>query len=404
MFVGWPLFVIGAGVIFQSFLAWYVFSKHSDSKLARAFLLLSLSLVVWEFCYMFSANSIVELLSTGQYPANGLDGLAFDHPANVWNRLAWFGIAPSAPALFYMVLLVFIGLEGKKDQYVQIFLFSFAAVLIAANIYGFATSTAGITEELYWFSVAYSYAFIIGSVLVMLWKLVLPSYLLQRKQAFVFTMGAIVAFAGNLLDVFNIDLHPQLEYFDPTSVLFTVTSLFLAIGILKYKLFLIEPAAEDPSEGEAPMDLSMGSSFVVYEEFPKYGVEIFSALVKHYTHGLAFIPNDIEEIRGEYDIPKTPMLRTDEKASPTTFSYSSIDDRDYMLYIVKKFTEKSPNSIVFIGGLDVLAKEDAGLMVAFLSDLWDNMYHMKSRLLLSVPKEVGEMDELKPLLTGFAGL
>ena len=192
-----------------------------------------------------------------------------------------------------------------------------------------------------------------------------------------------MALFGNIQAVF---VPTQLDY-DMTPVFLTVGSIFFAIGILKYKMFLIEPRTERALEGEASFDLSMGHGFVVYEQHPSYALEIFADMAKHSMQGLAFLPVPPQEVRNQHGLEQTPILQTGERSSPTIFAYSSRDERDYILYIADRFSRDASNTIILLSGLDNFIESSPESARDMLFSLKRIASDNQSRLLVSMPKD-----------------
>ncbi|MDG6221181.1 MAG: DUF835 domain-containing protein, partial [Candidatus Thermoplasmatota archaeon] len=176
------------------------------------------------------------------------------------------------------------------------------------------------------------------------------------------------------------------------------------IGIFRYKMFLIEPSKEVFSDKEASFDLSMGHIFTVYEETPLYSPEIFADLVRHDIHGLAFLPNELDDLREQLKLPNTPMLRVGDKSSPNILSYNDDDDLDYIKYLARRFMDKSSNSVIIFGGLGKMLSEKADEGKKFLIELQSFVSTKKSRIILSLPPGITLREDIKDMLTGFVEL
>ncbi|MCK4717452.1 MAG: hypothetical protein KAT70_02190, partial [Thermoplasmata archaeon] len=145
-------------------------------------------------------------------------------------------------------------------------------------------------------------------------------------------------------------------------------------------------------------------SFVVYEERPGYAMEIFVDLVKHDVQGLAFIPNSPAEVKERHGLINTHILEVGERSTPTTFCYLSRDERDYVLYLAERFARSSTSSLILLGGLRTVLTDRSEEGLRFLKEVRDMASSNKSRLLLSVPEDIGKTAMFKDLFKGFVEL
>lgn len=167
---------------------------------------------------------------------------------------------------------------------------------------------------------------------------------------------------------------------------------------------MIEPSLESSVRKTPIHDLSIGKCFVVYEERPNYAFDVFADLVKNQIHGLAFIPNDPEELKESHGLVKTPILKTIPGGGPSDISFRSLDDRDYMLYLIRSFTSKSGNSVILLGGLEMLASSNTLAAIMFVKKAEQIVRGSKSRLILSISGYMVEKEEIKELLENFVEL
>lgn len=400
----------------QSLVALHIIRNKREGRVVWAFFLLSSAIIFWQIIYIFQSNAIYAASLDVQSGAIAVPNpdIGFGHPIAVFDRLQYFAIGLIAPSFLYLVLSMFVGLEEKKDKILRIVLFSFPVILYMLNGYSIATSTPMIHLEYkfnseglyattrgptYWFNVAYGYTFIGLGFLLLIFKSIKPSYILQRKQALVFLGGTVLALFGNIQAVF---IPTSLNY-DMTPVLMTVGSIFFALGLLKYKMFLIEPSTEKALEGEASFDLTMGHGFVVYEDTPEYALEIFADMAKHSMQGLAFVPADPSEVRENHELLKTPILQVGDKSTPSILSYYSEDERDYMLYMANRFSKDAPNTIILISGITKFASSMPGEAASMLGSIADIASNNSSRLLVSLPRNAAK-DDVEKVLAGFMEL
>ncbi|MDG6220051.1 MAG: histidine kinase N-terminal 7TM domain-containing protein [Candidatus Thermoplasmatota archaeon] len=415
MSIAWPTYFLVVGIVLQSLLLIYVTKKKIEGRVTSAFIILGFVMIAWQLIYIFQSNAINVLMQeveVGTQTAPAVIGI--NHPVSTWDRTQYLFIGFLGPAFLNLVLTMFVGLDDARDRMMKLFLFSFPIVLVVLNGYSLITSTPmvhteyGVNAEgyyrttrgmLYWYNVAYNYTFIFMGFFFLIYKSIKPSYRLQFKQALVFLGGVLVAMVGNLEAVFGLGLIPESDAYDMTPTFMMVGTLFFALGILRYKMFIVEPKMEKMEQGESSFDLSMGHSFVVYEDEPNYSVEIFSDLVKHNVAGIAFLPLNPKDVKEKHKLSKTSILMVGQNTSTSVFSYLSLDDRDYMEYITRNFSSSSSNSIIFLGGLETFAEQDKQGALEFLGSIMKIAEENKSRLLLSINKRISEDRSFKEMFS-----
>lgn len=407
MAIVWPAVMSAVGATLQGLVAWYVFCKNPKGRANIAFLYLSLALMFWQIASIPLLQ--YQLTASGSGPMEYWDNIP------IWGRMRYFGLPFVGPALMYLVSVVFLQLSNRQLQILRSIILFFPLTFLMFLLVSMATQSpylfanhrledgVWIAENgwLFYYNMAQSYGFVLLGLLTILYFLVRPRYKLQKKQAGMFTLAIIFPFVGNVYYNF---VGVNYYRFDVTPVLFMIASFFFAWGIVKYKLFLIEPAKENRVGGGAAFDLTQGQNFVVYEERPSYALDIFSDLVRHDIHGLGFIPGDIKVLRKEYSLARTPLVRVSSTSSPAVLSYENDDERDYIFYLTKTFTSRSKNSVILVGGLEQLFQHKPVEAKNFLQMMSKNARLKGSRILLSISSTLSDNADMKELLAGYIEL
>jgi multisubunit Na+/H+ antiporter MnhC subunit len=324
----------------------YVFLKNPKNKINRSFFLLMITLFVWqvgEFIIRLAENIEVARLGVNIYKV----GVAF------------------LPPVFLYFTLIF---PTEKIAYTKnkIFLFIFFAPSIAftmLNLWRFDL----LTREI--FPASWGYAFRMGD----LYPLFLSYFILYtgigivnlmniyltakkdiiKKQSQFFLFGAAIAFLlGSFTDVIapimNLSILPI------ASVLTVFADICIAYAILKYRLMIAYPTAEEMEESVPKYCLEKGKAYLVEERKPEKSYEIFVDLVRHGAYGLCITRTFPEMVRKKYLLEKTPFLWLSNIESG-----DGIDPQDLgkMKHIITEFMSASHDTVILLDGLEYLLVE-----------------------------------------------
>jgi hypothetical protein len=147
---------------------------------------------------------------------------------------------------------------------------------------------------------------------------------------------------------------------------------------------LVEPAAEEPISTRIRYWLDPSEGYIVLEKRPEKALRIFHDLVTHDVPGFIISREHPERIRKKYSFLRTPGLWLSRFEVDGTLSP---DDLPKLIYIVKDFTRKCEESVVFLDGLEYLITQIGfDTVMKHLEELKDIVVISKSRLILPVHK------------------
>ncbi len=111
-----------------------------------------------------------------------------------------------------------------------------------AHLENLGPLTVQVWENRLWFWVhaVYSYAILLTTFALLI-NAIVRSASLYRRQALILLLSLSFPFALNILYVFNVSFFPY--GYDPTPVAFSLSGLFLLIGLLRYQLLAAVPIA-----------------------------------------------------------------------------------------------------------------------------------------------------------------
>lgn len=174
-----------------------------------------------------------------------------------WNQILFFGITV-LPVLWMTFSLSYTGLIPKLSRTIKLMLF---IMPLATNVViwtndahhlfwantraetiGSISTLISTRETWFWIHTAYSYVCLMIGTFALLRLAFSRETKLYRGQAIALLLGVLAPWIGNALYIFGLFPVPLL---DPTPFAFTITGLTLSLGILRYGLFDILPAARD---------------------------------------------------------------------------------------------------------------------------------------------------------------
>lgn len=182
--------------------------------------------------------------------------------------------------------------------------------------------------------------------------------------------------------------------------LFVVPAISLiAFSITRYKLFIIEPRAEEIKPTEPVYDLPAGYIYPIKEPGAEKSFEIFTGLVTHGAYGLCISRKQPDDVRKKYGLEKTPILwlskqeKIDYAISPT--------DVSLLAQTIEDFTAKTKGSVILLEGLEYLiANNDFNIVLRVVEDINDIIKVNKSRVILPINPETLIKKELALLERG----
>ncbi|MBU7013441.1 MAG: PAS domain S-box protein [Theionarchaea archaeon] len=145
---------------------------------------------------------------------------------------------------------------------------------------------------------------------------------------------------------------------------------------------LVEPAPEELTSTKIRYWIDPSEGYTVLEKKPERSLKIFQDLVTHGIPGFVISREYPEKVRRKYNLMKTPILwlsrfEVDDALSP--------DDLPKLIYIVKDFTKKCEESVVFLDGLEYLITQIGfDTVMKYVEELKDIVVTNKSRLIVPV--------------------
>jgi hypothetical protein len=172
----------------------------------------------------------------------------------------------------------------------------------------------------------------------------------------------------------------------------SVLSICFAYAILKYKLFIIEPSAENQIETPQKYPFEKGISYFIKEEKLDKSYEIFYDQITHGSPGLAITKLPPERVRERYKIAKSPILWLTFKEVENAISPKDIEG---LKSAISDFVGKVEKPVILLDCFDQLMLVN-GFEKA-MSMLWevkDICMKNNASLLLSVDPEMFEKEQV----------
>jgi PAS domain S-box-containing protein len=174
----------------------------------------------------------------------------------LWSKLSYLSIPSIAP-----LWLLFVLQYTRRDKWLangRIFLFwvipVIVAVLAATNeLHGLlwpsvtplSTEPGALLSYAHgpgvWLDMVYSYTLLLSGTILLI-KTTLNSHDLYRRQTLYLIIGAVVPWVGNIIYLSGIF---PVKGLDTTPFVFTITGLFIGLGIFRYQLLDLAPIAHD---------------------------------------------------------------------------------------------------------------------------------------------------------------
>lgn len=391
--------LIVSGSLLLLLMGIYVYFQKRHSPVNKSFLMLAIATSAWGIIYSIGLVTI----TLWPKPTYNLHDLQV-----IFDEGSFFAISMVGPTFLNMVLELTEKLNMKNRKKILFLIYIFGLVSWGILTYGFIFHrhmyhTAFYIDEhgvfqadrgplFYLYLTPYNYTMLLLGMGILIYRAYRPRHRIEKRNMSIMTVGVMVGFLGNVIQIAK--LHPIPV--DITPLALSITALIFAIGILKYGFFIVEPVLEERSDEEQEYSLDLGHTFYVTDV--DYGFEIFSDLVKHEVHGIAFTMQDINTIRQRYDIPLTPMFRFHPRPIKDAINPNIDEHRELMEFIINDFTDEAPNSIVLIEGFDRFA-EDIQMAKEVINSIKTSIYQRKKGRLLIAIDPVNEA-ELSDVLTG----
>ncbi|MBI5881224.1 DUF835 domain-containing protein, partial [archaeon] len=181
----------------------------------------------------------------------------------------------------------------------------------------------------------------------------------KKKQVLYLVVGSAFPImigipTGVLLPAMGINLPPH------NNILSVIMSVFIAIGIIKYKFLAIQPIGERMVPGmklehelAKRYKLEVGHSyFIKHEKSAEIAYKVLLTHLYQRKYGLIITAHNPARIMHEHGIETTPVVWMTD----TETEHLSVDpiDIEQIHETIRNFTERMPNAFVLIDGMDYL--------------------------------------------------
>jgi len=180
-------------------------------------------------------------------------------------------------------------------------------------------------------------------VIYLIVKVMRKGNALEKRQAKPMFLGSTIFLALSTLT--NIVYPTTQESVPELGTAFSVIwgiSVFYAV--LKHRLFNVEPSIEEPGITPKQYYLEKGHVYLIKEEWPDKGYQIFYDQITHGSFGLCITKLEPEKVRERYKLAKTPII---------WLTFNSVEsailprDIDGLTSIVSDFVRKTEGSLFF---------------------------------------------------------
>jgi len=221
-----------AVLVFMAVLVW----QRRQSPGASAMLMLAAATFVWTFAFLLEAHS--KTLPTQL----------------LFNNIGYIG-SMSVPVAWFIFSLSYVKNDWRMQiwQAVLLGLVPFAViVLVWTNSYhhlmwsnehlaasGAFTVTAKTYELMFWVAISYNYLLMLAGSVILITRLFVGQPL-YRSQAIALIIAVLLPWIWNAIYVFNLVPLPRK---DLTPVMFSLSGIVIALGLLRFRLFEAVPFA-----------------------------------------------------------------------------------------------------------------------------------------------------------------
>lgn len=384
--------------IFHACLMIYVLHKNPKSSINRSFALILLTFLIWqlgEYLQMSTPN---------------------ESEALFWCRFNWIGGIFIAPAFFYFASSFYVKKPGLLERP-----FTWIGLLVSGILFIIFLPTdlfISKVQKFYWgytgvfgsvgilFSLYYAILFICGFYfLFQSYKQAKGYSSAKSKQILlVFTWAFMAAIIGSVTN-FSVMLLFQIQIYPLGAISTVVADVFMAYAILKYKLFIIEPKAENEIRTPQKYILEKSLSYLIKEEKPDKGYEVFYDQITHGYSGLAITKLPPEKIRERYKIAKTPILWLTFKEVENAISPKDLEG---LKSVVSDFVWKAEKTVILLDCFDqIMLANGFEKSISMIREIKDICGKNNANLLLSVNTGVFEKEQIVAIereLEGVKGL
>ncbi len=353
-------------------LGFYVLYKDHKRNLNVTFALFAFSVAIWCFSE-FGHRIAIEA-----------------DEANLWIRFGGFGWCFMVSFWIHFVLIF-----AKKEKWLKkkvSYIFVYAPSIII--LYMFLTTDLIYEQEavkksfgytampgkLMWVYTSY-YMLMFILMIYLLLEVVRKGTLLEKRQSKpVFIGSTTFLLLSTLTNIISPAFRTQIPELGTTFSMIWVLSIYYAVR--KYKLFTVEPSVEDSAGIPKRYVLEKGYSYLIREEAPDIGYNVFYDQITHGNFGLCVSKFDPELIREKYSIIKTPILWSTFKNIENAIMPKNING---LLSIITDFVKKTENSMIFFDCFDQLRFANGfSKLISFFMELKAICSDHKSIILISL--------------------
>lgn len=360
--VGWTNTIIWASLvafIVKFGLAMWIYLRNPFAKVNRSFAIVFMGQAVWDlgkfFMWMMPGESSALVWARISY--TGYIISVFFLLSFVWAYLKkkhYFTTVPGQVVLYTPMVFMLLSLWFTRGVIADL-------IPPDALSYGF-----GIELWNYSYGPVYNNFFIWFQILPFIYMFIMFVYKYfqlknpQKKNQMLYLMiGSAFPIAvgiptGIVLPAIGISLPPH------NNLLSLVMSVFIAIGIIKYKFLSIQPIGEKIVAGRK-LDYALAkkyrmeyghSYFIKHEKSSEIAHKLLLTHLYQKRYGLIITAHNPSRIRHEYGIETTPILWMTD----TETEHLAVDpiDIEQLHETIKRFIESVPHSTVLIDGLDYL--------------------------------------------------
>ncbi len=345
--------------------------------------------------------------------------------AFIWARISYSGYIIS---VFFLLSFVWAYMKrknyftttfGKSFIYAPMILMLIAlwtSNLVIADLISPDTLPYGFGIELwdYEYGPVYNYFFLWFQILPFIYAFVLFVFRYthlqnpdKRKQMFYLVLGSSFPImigipTGVILPALGISLPPH------NHLLSLIMSIFIAVGIVKYKFLSVQPVGERIVPGRKlehklaeEYKIDYGHSYYIkHERSSEIAHKVLLTHLYKKKYGLIITAHNPSKIRHEYGIETTPIVWITD----TETEHLSVDpiDIEQLHETIKQFVQKVPNSVVLIDGLDyLLAHNNFSKILHFVRQVKSMMGATDDALIVTKGSTVLELRKEKMLESEF---
>jgi|GEM_PF-1617859 len=316
-----------------------------------------------------------------------------------WARIAWTPVLISPALMFHLVLVLTKREFSPKDRvsilsaYFMSFIFVFLNFTTNWVISGARREFWGFTGSFGWVLTNFwstYYFLLILWVLILIYRRYLSSKnTIERIQLKYVSIGLAFPYVGGALSQVAIPIlgYSAIPIASTTTI---IMDAFIAYAIIRYKLLIITPTVEDEASGK-PKYMVKSKTYLIPAKDSSKAWDMYVDQILHGRQGLCATLKNPDEVRGKYNIEKTPIIWLTTKET----RHRAIPPKDLeqlIIHLLDFFRISRKNSIVLLDGIDELIELN-GLEKVFAMIKELNLETSKTETSLIIP--IGRDEDLK---------